>query len=178
MSNMSVAASMCGQRPHSGYSSSWCQAPHGNAAQHPSSLLMMFLNLSEVQESLLVRVQEGFGDRFEVLSLESESRPLRVLSFELNCISRSNADDFLAMLAEEKAAYEGLRMSSRTDANAFSFEKIAGRDGCLTHVRIAVATRHECGRKTLRRDLASFVLRSFERNPLYNTHLKRMENGV
>ena len=135
---------------------------------------MMFLNLPEVQQSLLVRVQEGFGDRFEVLSLESESRPLRVLSFELNCISRSNADDFVAMLAEEKAESEGTKFDA---AHAFSFEKITGRDGCLTHVRIAVATRHECGRKTLRRDLASFVLRSFERNPLYNTHLKRMENG-
>ena len=98
---------------------------------------MMFLNLPEVQQSLLVRVQEGFGDRFEVL--ESESRPLRVLSFELNCISRSNADDFVAMLAEEKAESEGTKFDA---AHAFSFEKITGRDGCLTHVRITVATRH------------------------------------
>ena len=143
------------------------QTKSGHGVRHPTSLLMMFFNIPEVEENLVRRVQHGFGDSFVVVS------DIRVLSFDVDCINTKNVSAVMEMLQEEKVARE----VASIDDSTFSFEVVAGRTGDLTNVRIEVATKHECGRKTLRREIASFLLRSFRRNPDYARYVQQVEDA-
>ena len=151
------------------------QRKSGHGVQHPTSLLMMFFNISEVKQNLLRRVQHGFGDSFVVLESDGiRARPIRVLSFDMDCINSRNVVTVMKMFQEEKLATE--KVSSWGD-NIFTFEEVAGRDGGMTSVRVEVTTKHECGRKTLRREIASFILRSFRRNPEYARYVQQVEDA-
>ena len=150
------------------------QPKSGHGVQHPTSLLMMFFNIPEVNQNLVRRVQHGFGDTFLVLQSDGiRAKPIRILSFDIDCISTRNVRTVMAMLQEEKVAREVL--SSPEDI--FSFEEVAGMEGGMTNVRVKVATKHECGRKTLRREISSFLLRSFRRNPDFARFVKQVEDA-
>ena len=150
------------------------QRKSGHGVQHPTSLLMMFLNIPEVQQNLVRRVQHGFGDSFVVLESDGiRAKPIRVLSFDIDCINTRNVDTVIRMLQEEKLATE----VSSSDNSIFTFEEVAGRDGGMTSVRVEVTTKHECGRKALRREIASFLLRSFRRNPQYARYVQQVEDA-
>lgn len=150
------------------------QPKSGHGVQHPTSLLMMFFNIPEVHQNLVRLVQHGFGDTFLILSSDgTRARPIRVLSFDVDCINTENVRTVLTMLQEEKGAREA---SSYFD-EVFSFEEVAGMDGAMTNVRIKVTTKHDCGRKALRKEIASFLLRSFRRNPDFAQYVQRVEDA-
>lgn len=135
--------------------------------KHPSSVLMMLLNIPMIEHTVVRRVQSGFGDEFKVLKNEN----VRILTLELDFLTSEGATDMAKNIAEE---IDLSRKSAEVEKCVASYEIVPGEDGRLSNIRINVSTPSPFGRKVLRLELAEFLLRCFRRNSTCAYHLEQL----
>lgn len=144
---------------------------NGAVVKHPSSVLMMLLNVPMVEETVVRRVQSGFGDEFKVLKSEN----VRILTLELDFLTGDGAIDMAKIIAEEIDFSRKSAEEENKQKCVASYEIVPGEGGRLRNIRINVSTKTPLGRKVLRLELAEFVLRCFRRNSTCAYFIKQLE---
>ena len=104
------------------------------SAPHPSSVLMVLLNTSAIEETVVRRVNGGFGDEFKV----RESH--RTLTLELDFLTSESAKAWANIIAEEADSFMKDRKEKldRHGMAVASYEVVPGESGRLTNIRVNV----------------------------------------